>query len=49
MCLLKTHPLLSGGTSSVLDEMGLLGFAKQMTEQKPDLEVGAACTSDQPR
>lgn len=43
---LKTHSLLSGGTSSMLDKMGFLGFTEQMTSRKPDLEAGAACTSD---
>lgn len=49
MLVKKLHCLLSRGTSSVLDEMGFLVFWKQMTRQKPDLEEGAACTSNAPR
>jgi len=47
--LLETHPLLSEGTSSELGEMGFLGFAEQMTGQKPVVGAGAARTSDAPR
>lgn len=45
--MLKTHPLLSEGTNSTLDEMGFLSFVKQMTGQKPAREEPATRLSEQ--